>query len=142
MAATYCSCLEMPRQKFLEALDKHPEDCRSVESVAVDHRHTSTCIDIVRRRTISSSYNLRDLRMCFKNSCWWLHLSFFLKPLMHIGFMNPLRISRISEPRLTRLHASKLATEQGTWRFLSKARVWQLSMARVPGFSAAVSEIV
>lgn len=54
VAATYCSCLEMPRHKFLEALDKHPEE--------TDHFE-----------------------------------------------------------QLTRLHASKLATEQGTWRFLSKA---------------------
>ena len=152
VAATYCSCLEMPRHKFLEALDKHPEDCRSGgigcwDAKCIDmHRHAST---FVRKRTISSSYNLRDLRdlrdlrMCYiyiyyDCDCWWLHFFSWNLWSTFIGLMHPLRISRISEPRLTRLHASKLATEQGTWRFLSKARVWP---ELLPGFSADVSEL-
>jgi len=53
-ATTYCSCLEMPRQAFLEALDKHPEE--------TDHFE-----------------------------------------------------------KLTRLHSMQVATEQGTWPFMTKA---------------------
>jgi hypothetical protein len=45
VAATYCSCLEMPRHKFLEALDKHPEDCRSGGIGCWDAK----CIDMHRR---------------------------------------------------------------------------------------------